>query len=105
MIDVPHLRLQYDLAMAIFVIFRVSDPPKMLEKLREVYPNDHLQVQQGEFLVSASGTAKDVAERLGITGTTTPTVAAIVFSMASYFGRASTEIWDWIKTKAEQTGG
>ncbi|SFN80987.1 hypothetical protein SAMN05216573_12262 [Bradyrhizobium sp. Rc3b] len=29
----------------------------------------------------------------------------MIFSMANYYGRATTEIWDWIKAKAEMPGG
>jgi hypothetical protein len=31
--------------------------------------------------------------------------AAIVFGMSGYFGRAPSNIWDWIKSKAEQANG
>ena len=29
----------------------------------------------------------------------------IVFEVASYYGRATTDIWDWVKLKWEATGG
>lgn len=61
------------------------------------------QPSQGRFaewVVSAVGTPKDVSDKLGVTpGTETGT--AMIFSMGSYYGRATTEIWDWIKAKAE----
>jgi hypothetical protein len=91
--------------MTIFVIFRVGDPSRLKDKLQDVFPNDYFEIQEDEFLVSASGTTKEVSDRLGITSSPSPTTSAIVFSMASYFGRASTEIWDWIRTKAEKTIG
>jgi hypothetical protein len=90
--------------MAIFAVFRVADPLKMNAAMHSAFPENHVQVGPGEWLVSASGTAKDISDKLGVTGETT-TGAAIIFSMANYYGRATTEIWDWIKSKAESPGG
>lgn len=90
--------------MAIFVIFRVADPIRMGLAVQREFPNDHLKVKPDEWLVSAIGTAKDVSDRLQVTPENV-SGAAMIFSMANYYGRAATEIWDWIKTKAEQTGG
>lgn len=90
--------------MPIFVVFRVSDVQKMESALRSAFPDDHLKVASGQWLVSANGTAKDVSDRLKVTPGQ-DTGPAIIFSMANYYGRATTEIWDWIKTKAERTGG
>ena len=94
--------------MGIFVIFRVSNPELMRASLVRTYPNDHLEVHAGEWILSASGTAKEVSDKLGVTTGTpaaTPVGTAMIFSMSSYFGRATTEIWDWIKVKAEAPGG
>jgi hypothetical protein len=90
--------------MTIFAVFRVIDPAKMQSALQNAFPNDHLKIADDEWLVSAVGTARDISERLLVTppGDTGP---AIIFSMANYFGRAPTEVWDWIKTKAEHPGG
>ena len=64
------------------------------------FPDNHLKVDTAEWVVSAIGTPKDVSDKLGVTpGSDTGT--AMIFSMGSYYGRATTEIWDWIKAKAE----
>jgi hypothetical protein len=95
--------------MAIFVIFRVADPEKMRAAVARVYPGNHLNIQTDEWLVSDVGTAQEVSTKLGVTlrdnPTQTETGPAMVFSMAGYYGRATTEIWDWIKAKAEAPGG
>lgn len=93
--------------MTIFAVFRVADPVKMEAAIRSNFPDDHMKVGNGEWLVSAKGTAQDISHKLGITTPENTTVngPAIVFSMANYYGRASTEIWDWIKTKLESAGG
>ena len=89
--------------MDIFVIFRVADPSAIEEALARVFPDNHKSLTSGEYLVSTNGSAKDVSDKLGISDNRTQ--PAIVFKMANYFGRAPTEIWDWIKVKAEQSGG
>jgi len=90
--------------MAIFAVFRVADPIKMNAAMQASFPGNHLQVGPGEWVVSGSGTAKEISDKLQVTGDAT-TGAAMVFSMANYYGRATTEIWDWIKSKAETPGG
>jgi hypothetical protein len=90
--------------MAIFVIFRVSNPPLLESALGRVFPKDHFKVGNDEWLVSAIGTAKEVSDKIGITPGA-DMGSAVVFSMANYYGRATTEIWDWIKAKSESPGG
>lgn len=93
--------------MTIFVVFRVSDPEKMKTAMQSAFPNNHLQVDTDEWIVSATGTAKDISEKLGVTKGENSTVVgpAMIFSMANYYGRATTEIWDWIKSKLEAPSG
>jgi hypothetical protein len=90
--------------MTIFVIFRVVDPPKMEAAIQRAFPNNHFKLDADEWLVSAIGTAKDVSDQLGVTPRD-DTGPAMIFSMANYYGRASTEIWDWIKAKSERPDG
>ena len=47
------------------------------------------------WLVAANKTAKDICDTLGITDGQNG--AALVFEVASYFGRANPNIWSWIK--------
>jgi hypothetical protein len=89
--------------MSIFVIFRVSEVEKMKSALAENFPDDHLEVDVGQFLVSSNLSAEAVSEKLKISGGINGN--AIVFAMGSYYGRASTNIWDWIKAKAEKADG
>ena len=90
--------------MAIFVVFLVREPARMEREVLRAFPNDHLRLSNNEWLIAAPGTAREVSEKLQLA----PGVeagAAIVFSMANYYGRAPTEVWEWIRTKAEATSG
>lgn len=85
--------------MNVFVVFKVSDPDKLSEAIVSAYPHDHLRLQEDEWLIAGPSTAQEVSDRLEIS--TGENGTGIVFRMGSYFGRASTNIWDWIKTKSE----
>jgi len=89
--------------MSVFVVFRVQDPTKIAAAIAREYPNDHLPVGHNEWLISATSTAVDVATKLGVSKGESG--AAMIFAMSSYYGRATTAIWDWIKAKAEQPNG
>jgi hypothetical protein len=89
--------------MSIFVVFRVSNPDKMQAALEAAVPNDFLDAGHNEWLVSFKGTTKDLSDKLGVSDGSNG--AAIIFGMAGYFGRAPTNIWDWIKAKAEASDG
>lgn len=85
-----------------------ADVPALEIAISQAYPKDYLKVGERQFLVSATGTAVDVSNKIGITvaGDAQKTVgSAIVFATSSYFGRAQTNVWDWIKAKLEQGVG
>ena len=63
--------------------------------LEAVYPSKYLKVGPGQWLVASQGTANDVSNALGITDGKNGT--GIVVSISGYFGRANTNIWEWIK--------
>jgi hypothetical protein len=89
--------------MSIFVIFRVTDPAKLKAAIAANFENEHLELGNNEWLVSSNMTPQGISDKLGITDASNG--VAIVFGMSGYFGRAPTNIWDWIKSKAEQANG
>lgn len=89
--------------MGVFVIFNVSNAEAVRKAVNDAYSADFLEVAPGQFLIATNGTAMDVSNRLQITDGKNG--SAIVFSMGNYYGRTSTNTWDWIKTKAEQFNG
>jgi hypothetical protein len=91
--------------MTVFAVLMQSPQPRVVEMIKQSFPNDHLQLTDTQYLVSGTGTAIDVSAKLGIYDPKNPstpaTGSAIVFATSSYFGRAATNIWDWIKAKLE----
>jgi len=81
--------------MAIFAVTAPSSNQKIGPAIEAAFPNEHIQTWLGHWFVSASGTAKEVSERLGIPGGGVGT--AIVVSVANYWGRANTDVWEWLK--------
>ena len=90
----------------LFAIVAVSDAEKMAAKLVVEFPDTHLKVGTGQWLLvgESSMTTTEVSHKLHITSETdTPPDdspgTAIVLSGSNYFGRASRNIWEWITAK------
>lgn len=87
--------------MSIFVVVQqnASGPEGTLaqEVAKSGMPTHKLA--DGVWLVSYSGSAREAADKLGISGGKKGT--AVVTEVASYFGRANPAIWSWIKKNWE----
>lgn len=84
-----------------------ADVPRLEKAIGAAFDGNYLKVGEKQFLVSAaSSTAVEVSNKIGITGeSSTFPGSAIVFATSSYFGRAPTPVWDWIKAKLEKPLG
>ena len=94
-------------AMSIFVILRVTDIAALKAAIEKEFAENHFDLGRGQWLVSSKLAANEVSDKLGITGDNGKSVVgpAMVVKIESYFGRASKDIWDWIKAKLETTSG
>ena len=90
--------------MSIFVVLPPQQNSVLDAAIKQAFPSDLLQLAPNQWLVSAGGTAQDVATKLGILAEGSPP-SAIVIVMSSYHGRAPTPVWDWIKAKLEAKTG
>lgn len=96
--------------MAIYAIIRQPGAvlPVLGAAIQSAYPGEALTVEEGIWFVSARGTAREVSEKIGITrGPENGEVgSAIVIEAANnYWGRATGEIWSWLKSRTEATIG
>jgi hypothetical protein len=91
--------------MTIFAILLPSPNPRLVEKIKAVYPDDWLSLSDTQFLVSSSGTVMDVSTKIEVADPNNrqnPFIgSAVIFATSSYYGRAPTPVWDWIKAKLE----
>ena len=78
----------------------MGDPgnPALASSITANFPEDHIVVRPGQWLIVSTGTAKGLSDKLGVTPGTAVGPAAI-FATAGYYGRAGTQIWEWIVAK------
>jgi hypothetical protein len=91
--------------MTVFVIIPQPNPnaSRLPGAIKAAFPGPDAvyDLDEGKgWLVSSTGTAQSVSEKLGIT--TGENGGALVIEMASYFGRANPNIWSWIRSSLEK---
>jgi hypothetical protein len=91
--------------MAIFAILMPSPQPNLISEIKRLFPFDHLSLNETQYLISTTGTALELSAKLGIYDTQEPakppTGLAVILATSSYFGRAPTTVWEWMKAKLE----
>ena len=87
--------------MTVFVLVEDYPEPKLAERVRKMYPQDHLEISDGKWLISDNNTTKGVCEKLGIVEDGRGFPGTIVFSTGSYYGLHDNVTWEWLKTKLE----
>lgn len=85
--------------MATFVIIPTAGITGIEKKLPKTFGNKALRLPNGEWLVSYSGTSQQLSDEVGISES--PDGSAIVLNFSAYYGRASANIWEWIKENGE----
>lgn len=91
--------------MTVFAVLLPSPQPTLVTKIKREFPNDHLSINETQWLISTIGTVTELSAKLGIydaaNPAASPTGSAIIFATSAYFGRAPGTIWDWLKVKLE----
>jgi hypothetical protein len=89
--------------MGVFIIIPTVPKAEIKPALKAAIAAKNLPnypLVNGETLVAFKGTSKELSDLLEIsTGQNGP---AIVASIGSYFGRASTDIWEWVAANWDQ---
>lgn len=92
----------------IFAVFAAENPGTIGAAIRAAFQDDALEVDTGQWLVSAEGTTQNVCERIGIVrrtdeGTLTKGTlgGALVVAVSGYYGVKPSNIWEWIKAHWE----
>ena len=67
--------------------------------IKENFPGNFFPMSRGKWIVIGDGTAKEVSDKLGITSVPQKIGSAVVFATSGYFGRASSDMWEWIAAK------
>jgi hypothetical protein len=85
--------------MAVFAILILRPSPVLEAEIQRIFPDDSIKLSNDDWLVSYSGSVIKLSEELGVTDGKNG--AAVILRVGSYYGRAPTNIWDWIKEKLE----
>jgi hypothetical protein len=82
--------------MAVFLVLALTDAvaPQLGEKVKALYPTNHLVLAPGRWLVRSEGVSKTVSDALEITPGKFG--HAIVFGVSGYFGWALPTVWEWM---------
>jgi hypothetical protein len=86
--------------MIVFAVIALAPNPALEAAIAAKYPDSHLKIGPNSWLVAGSGTAEETSRRLGVYGGSDIGMT-VVFSTAGYFGRAPSNVWEWIKAKME----
>lgn len=84
--------------MPIFAIIPMKDEHKLKNAMAKASVT-YLELPRGEYLVAFKGTSIELSNQLGITDGSSG--LAIVIAVGTYYGRASTDIWEWVKANWE----
>jgi hypothetical protein len=82
--------------MGMFTVIATREPEKIGAKINETCGDGtYYALGPNAWLVDFDGTTRDLAEALGIRAGDTG--AGVVLSVENYSGRASPDIWEWMK--------
>ncbi len=88
---------------ALFAVFAASHPEALRERLEKQDRTGILFKPTSDeswlLIASTALTTVELANALGITDGSVS--SAIVVRVENYFGRANTEVWEWISAKLE----
>ena len=84
--------------VAFSTIFAVLADPQntsLAGTIQAMYPGNFIQIRPGQWLIAATGTAKDVSDTLMVSpdGGLGP---AVILAVSGYYGRANNQIWEWL---------
>ena len=92
--------------MSVFVIIAPAPSnPKLQAAINLHYPKNHCELYENQWLVSGAETVQEICKKLRIDTEPDNSGSAIVLSVASYWGVANPNVWEWLKVNWEKSGG
>lgn len=80
-----------------FLVLAHSGAEKLGPVITQKFPNSNYSLGNSNWIIVSDNTAKGLCDLLGITDGSVATGMIVLFT--SYYGRASTQIWEWIASK------
>lgn len=94
--------------MSIFVVITRNPNPGLEAQIVREFPSDHYILSPNHWLVCSGGTSIELSERIGVTKGMPPKAGSgehgpgLVFSISSYYGSETPDLWEWLKVKWEK---
>jgi len=87
--------------MPLFIVATTEPATDTFLKSRfaDQFPDDHHEIGKGQWLASFEGTARGLFERLEDENSALPLNGCLVLAFGGYWGRASSDTWEWIRAK------
>lgn len=86
---------------SIFAVVATENSSAIATAIGRHYPEDHLLVGPGQWLVADEATTLAVAEKLGVGAKDFTSGSGLVLAVSGYYGRKPPGVWEWIKNKWE----
>jgi hypothetical protein len=92
---------------SVFAVMAVDRPEVLGPVIQKQFPNDFIELERGQWLVSAEGTSQAVCEKLGVIHRTEAGIkkgdvgSALVVAVSGYYGIKASNVWEWIKAHWE----
>ena len=87
-------------------LFAILSPhpqnPKLERELERLFQGDDISLATGQWIVSTSFSARELADGLGISVDHPRVESAIVATFGAYYGRAPKDVWDWMQIRMER---
>ena len=87
--------------MGIFLVTAINDPSKVEASIKAHFNGEYYQVPHNNaWFVVFNGTTKELSDKIGLTNAANGT--GVVIAVSNYYGRAPTDMWEWLKTRVER---
>ena len=92
--------------MQVFAVFKVADPSRIKAGIDTHYRDSHYEAGDGVFFIATEGeTTRQLATKVGLGDDNVAGVTSgIVIPVTSYWGRHSSDLWEWISVKQSSNG-
>lgn len=88
--------------MSIFAVNFTKENEELAQAIKTLFPEDHHEINSKAWLVAFQGTPKELSGKLEISEGRQH--GGVVLQVSAYYGRASPNLWSWIKAKWESSG-
>jgi hypothetical protein len=90
--------------MALFAILLPKENPRIVAAIKDKFTeNNYFEICPTQWIVSGKGPAKKISDTIGISSEGEQTLGSgVVLAFTGYWGRASTDLWEWMKIKIEE---